>query len=103
MSTSTQARTTFDIISYFLQDTISFADDSLNLTLGCKCEHTDFVGFVYQPAVKLAFTPNEKTSLWASVSRAVRTPAQSNRSALVFSPLGGGQLLRVCTAQMPCL
>src|SRR5207244_1648268 len=32
-------------------------------------------GFEYQPTARLLFTPTNKQSVWAAVSRAVRTPA----------------------------
>ncbi|TWT73600.1 TonB dependent receptor [Posidoniimonas polymericola] len=40
-------------------------------------------------------TPDERTSLWASVSRSVRTPSVTNRDIRFIAPLGGGQFLRV--------
>ncbi|MCA9259784.1 MAG: TonB-dependent receptor, partial [Planctomycetales bacterium] len=85
----------FDTISYFAQDTLTLQDDLLFLTLGCRCEHNDFVGFVYQPAAKIAVTPEDHISLWGSVSRAMRTPAVTNRDITIQSPFGGGQTLRL--------
>ncbi|WP_425400915.1 TonB-dependent receptor plug domain-containing protein [Aeoliella sp.] len=66
----------YDNISYFIQDTWTVVDDLCFVTLGCKLEHNDFVGFVYQPTAKIALTPNERTSVWGSVSRAVRNPSR---------------------------
>ena len=86
---------TFDIISYFGQDTITLREDRLYLTMGCKFEHTDFAGFNFQPSIKLACTPDERTSIWGSVSRSVRTPSVMNRDLLLLSPLGGGAFLRL--------
>lgn len=63
------------LFSAFVQDRISFLDDRLALTLGTKVEHNDFTGFEIQPSARLAWTPNDKHTLWAAVSRAVRTPA----------------------------
>lgn len=85
----------FNSVSYFVQDTVTLSDDLLFLTLGCKFEHNGFVGFLYQPAAKLALTPDERTSFWASVSRAVRTPSVTNRDIQFIAPIGGGQFLRV--------
>lgn len=90
---------TFDIISYFVQDTVTLRDELLYLTLGCKFEHYDFVGFVYQPAVKLAATPDERTSVWASVSRSARIPSVGNRDVTYISPIGGGQFLNKLTSR----
>jgi len=59
--------------SAFLQDQIALAD-AWSLTLGTKLEHNDLTGFEAQPTARLLFTPGEKQSAWAAVSRAVRTP-----------------------------
>jgi len=42
--------------------------------LGSKLEHNNYTGFEYQPNGRLLFTPTNQFSVWASVSRAVRTP-----------------------------
>lgn len=84
-------RDTFDIISYFVQDTITLVDDRLYTTLGCKFEHNDFTGFEYQPTAKLVWTPNEKTSIWGSFGRAVRTPSVADRDMFVtVGPVAAG-------------
>ena len=82
----TPQRDQYDIISYFLQDTYTVSEDFLYLTLGSKMEHTDFVGFTYQPTVKVAMTPDERTSIWGSVARAVRTPGQDSRDLNYYAP-----------------
>jgi iron complex outermembrane recepter protein len=68
---------TYSIYSAFAQDTISFAQDRLNFTLGAKFEHNSFSGFEYQPSGRLAWTPNDRHTLWAAITRAVRTPART--------------------------
>lgn len=83
----------FDIISYFVQDTIELVEDHVHLTLGAKFEHNDFVGFVYQPSARVAITPDDRTSLWAAVSRSIRTPAVTTRDTVTLAPLGGGLFL----------
>lgn len=60
--------------SAFLQDEIELVDEHLWLTLGSKFEHNDFTGFEYQPTARLLWAPNKQHSIWAAVSRAVRTP-----------------------------
>jgi iron complex outermembrane receptor protein len=45
------------------------------LTLGTKLEHNDYSGLEVQPSVRLAWIPRERHTLWAAVSRAVRTPS----------------------------
>ena len=64
------------LYSGFLQDEIDFVPDRLRLTLGTKLEHNDFSGFEIQPSARLAWTPADGRTLWAAVSRAVRTPSR---------------------------
>ncbi|MBN1589884.1 MAG: TonB-dependent receptor [Pirellulales bacterium] len=72
-------RDSFDIISYFVQDTIELHPDFLFLTAGIKLEHNDFTNFEYQPSIRLLWTPDERTSIWGAISRAVRTPSMADR------------------------
>jgi iron complex outermembrane recepter protein len=64
------------LFSGFLQDEITLLPDRLQLTLGTKLEHNDFSGFEVQPSARLAWTPAEKQTVWAAVSRAVRSPSR---------------------------
>lgn len=64
-----------DLFSYFVQDEITLSKDLLYLTVGSKFQHNDYTGFEIQPTARLLLTPNERQSIWASVSRAVRTPS----------------------------
>jgi iron complex outermembrane receptor protein len=59
----------------FIQDEISVVKDRLQLTVGAKLEHDDFTGFNLQPSVRMLWAPAKNQTLWAAVSRAVRTPA----------------------------
>ncbi len=68
-----------DLYSGFLQDEISLMPDTLSFTLGTKLEHNHYTGFEIQPSARLLWTPNEHHSVWASVSRAVRTPTRLER------------------------
>ncbi|MBU1052460.1 MAG: TonB-dependent receptor [Proteobacteria bacterium] len=67
-------KSTNQLYSGFLQDSITLLKDCLILTLGTKFEHNDYTGFELQPSAKIAWTAYAKHSLWASISRAVRTP-----------------------------
>jgi iron complex outermembrane receptor protein len=79
----------FGVLSYFVQDEITLRDDLLYLTVGSKFEHNDFSNFEYQPTVRLLWTPSERQSVWASVSRAARTPSRTEHDILVTgAPLG---------------
>ncbi len=67
---------TLQLLNAFVQDTITIAPDRLKLILGTKIEHNDITGVELQPNARLLWTPHEQHSLWASVSRAVRTPSR---------------------------
>jgi len=71
------------IFSSFLQDEVSLIEERLKITLGSKFEHNDYTGLEVEPSARLLWTPNEEQALWASVSRAVRTPSRSERSEQV--------------------
>lgn len=65
-----------NLFSAFLQDEIEILPDHLRLTLGTKVEHNDFSGFEFQPSGRLTWLPLEDHVLWASFTRAVRTPSR---------------------------
>jgi len=52
---------------------------NVRLTIGSRFEHNDYTGFEVQPNARLAWTPDEHHTLWAAVSRAVRTPSQTDQ------------------------
>ena len=85
----------FKNLSCFLQDTITLQEDFLFATVGCKLEDHEFVGFLYQPAAKLVMTPDDKTSIWGSVSRAVRTPSVFERDLFYVAPVAPNTFLRL--------
>ena len=65
---------TDSLYNAFVQDTITLEPRQWFLTMGSKFEHNDYTGFEIEPSVRLLWTPNEHNSVWAAVSRAVRTP-----------------------------
>jgi iron complex outermembrane receptor protein len=68
---------TSQLFSLFAQDEITLIHERLRLTLGSKFEHNDFTGFEYQPGGRLSWTPTDRQTIWASVSRAVRSPSRA--------------------------
>jgi iron complex outermembrane receptor protein len=64
------------LFSAFVQDDIILIQDRLRLTLGSKFEHNDYTGFEVQPNARLLWTPHTRHTVWAAVSRAVRTPSR---------------------------
>jgi iron complex outermembrane receptor protein len=67
------------LFTTFLQDDITVVENRLHLIIGSKLEHNDSTGFEIEPSVRLAWTPTEKQTVWAAVSRAVRTPADEEQ------------------------
>lgn len=68
---------TSNLYSFFLQDKIAIIPNELFFTVGSKLEHNNFTGIEVQPSVRLAWSPNNRHSLWSAISRAVRTPSRS--------------------------
>jgi iron complex outermembrane receptor protein len=75
-----------EILSAFLQDKIGLIADTLYLTLGSKFEINDYTGFEFQPSAKLTLFPSRNQTVWASVSRAVRTPTRGEESIRINNP-----------------
>jgi iron complex outermembrane receptor protein len=50
----------------------------LRLIIGSKFEQNDYSGFEIQPTIRLLWRHSDKHSLWAAISRAVRTPSRSD-------------------------
>jgi len=71
------------IYNTFIQDEIALVPERLQFTLGTKLEHNNFTGLEFEPGARLAWTPSDQQTVWASISRAVRTPSQLENSALI--------------------
>ena len=81
----------------FVQDQIALVPDRLNLTIGAKLEHNYYTGFGAMPNVRIAWTPATNQTVWAAVSRALRTPAAIDASIRLnfggFTGAGGTPVL----------
>ncbi len=66
---------TDQLYSAFLEDEIAIVDNKLWFTIGSKFLHNNYTGFDIQPTARLLWSPNPRQSLWAAVTRAVRTPS----------------------------
>ncbi len=73
------ARKNLNLYSAFLQDDITLIRERLKFTIGAKIEHNSYTGLEYQPNGRLSWTPSMHETIWAAVSRAVRTPARIER------------------------
>lgn len=76
--------------SGFVQDTIALVPNRWQFTFGTKFEHNDYSKNEWQPNVRLAWTPSEKETWWAAVSRAVRVPSRLEADIVLGSRLGDG-------------
>jgi iron complex outermembrane recepter protein len=79
-------------VSGFGQDEISLFDKRLQLTIGSKLEHNDFTGLEVEPNARVLWNITPNQSVWTAVSRAVRTPALTERGLQLIStviPPGG--------------
>jgi len=65
-----------NLFSAFFHDTVTLVEDRLRLTLGTMIEHNDYSGLEVQPTARLSWTPSERHTLWAAVSRAVQVPSR---------------------------
>jgi iron complex outermembrane receptor protein len=76
------------LYSGFVQDEITLVPNRWRLALGSKFEHNDYTGFEIQPSARLAWTPLPEHTVWAGVSRAVRTPSRIDRDFFLFAAPG---------------
>ena len=70
---------TVHLFSGFVQDEVTLVKDRLQLILGVKLEHNYLSGFELQPSARLSWTPSRRQTVWAAVSRAVRTPSRTQQ------------------------
>ncbi|MDX2506546.1 MAG: TonB-dependent receptor [Gammaproteobacteria bacterium] len=76
-----------DIYSAFVQDEIQLLPQTLSLTLGSKFEHNEYTGNEVQPSARLVWLPDERNTLWGSISRAVRTPSRLEDSSQIIAAI----------------
>ena len=81
-------RRDFDLFSLFAQDEVRFLGDRLAVTAGTKLEHNDSTGLEVQPSVRAAWKASDRRTLWAAISRAVRTPTRIDEDVAFFFPDG---------------
>ncbi len=87
--TSPQRKHRTELVSAFIQDEIALAP-AWRLTLGSKFDDNDYSGFEVQPSARLQWLGDRQT-IWASVSRAVRSPSELEREFDIV--LGAGDIL----------
>ena len=74
------ANQSVSVFSAFVQDEIAAIENKLYITVGSKFENNSYTGFNALPAIRALYAFSEKQSVWAAVSRAERTPAETDTS-----------------------
>ena len=74
----TPAGRTTQLFSSFVQDEITLLRDRLYLSLGTRFEHNDYTGFALEPSARIAWNAGPRTTLWAAISQAQRTPSRGD-------------------------
>jgi len=73
--------------SLFAQDEFALLPGRLSIIAGVKVEDANYFGADVQPSARLLWSLTPSQDLWASVSRAVRTPSLADRDTLIeFQP-----------------
>ncbi len=80
---------TLQYFNIYGQDTISISP-RLDLILGLKLESNSYTDLEYLPNVRVAWRPTGASLVWASVSRAVRTPSRFDTDLMNPGLLDGG-------------
>lgn len=73
----------YGIASAFVQDEVTLAPNRVQFVWGTKLEHNDFTGYAFQPNMRLLWTPDQRQTLWAAASRALRSPARADHDLVV--------------------
>lgn len=68
----------------FLLDEIALVPERLGVAVGAKVEHNDYTGFEIQPGGRVSWKMSHSGTMWAAVSRALRTPSRIDRE--LFAP-----------------
>lgn len=70
------------LVNLFAQNEYALIPDKLYVTLGSKLEHNPFTGVEIQPNARASWRVNDHQTVWAAVSRAVRTPSEIEDQAV---------------------
>jgi iron complex outermembrane receptor protein len=81
----TPARVTDTLVNLFVEDAVAIVPARFSLIGGTRLLHNNYTGAEVQPAVRALWTPTPTTSVWAAISRAVRTPSRIERGVQASS------------------
>jgi iron complex outermembrane receptor protein len=80
------------LYSAFLQDEIPLAGDRLSVTIGSKFLHNSYSGFEIEPSARLLWKVRPQQTVWAAITRAVRTPSRIDEDLQLTAFLGSNPL-----------
>ena len=86
---------TFTTANAFVQDDVTLVPERLHLILGTKVEYNTRTHFEYEPSIRGLWTPDDRNTVWAAASRAVRTPSAFDDHATLVTarfPTGPGSV-----------
>jgi iron complex outermembrane receptor protein len=77
--TLSPGKRSWSLFSTFAQSEVALFQQRVRVTVGSKFEHNDFTGFEMEPNGRVLWHVDPRQSIWGAVSRAVRTPARTER------------------------
>jgi iron complex outermembrane receptor protein len=77
-----------NLVSGFVQGDFEAIADVLHFTLGSKVEHNGHTGFEWQPSARMLWMPRPDHTVWAAISRAVRTPSRAEEDVSIVIDMG---------------
>jgi len=80
---------TLRFANVFAQDAITLSD-RLKLAVGIKVEDNSYTGVEFMPDARLSWSVSNRTMLWTSVARAVRTPSRFDTDLVNPGVFAGG-------------
>lgn len=72
------------VLNTFIQDKYTVVPNKLFLTVGSKFEYNSYTKFEYQPSIRASWLIDSKQTLWAAVSRSVRTPSKAENEIILL-------------------
>ncbi len=85
--------TTETRVSGFVQSTFELQPERWHLMLGSKIEHNSYTQLEVQPSGRIWYTPDDENTLWAAISRPVRTPSRALESMRSIGAYGDTGIL----------
>lgn len=69
-----------NLIGFFAQDKLTFADGKVNLIAGLKGEKYSLINdtFYFSPMAKISFIPNQNLTIWGGFTQSYSTPGFTN-------------------------